>query len=68
MSLSLKKTWLCYDASTMIAYVKFTTFSRNAKTGLSQYGFNPFFVLKPRPQDGVYWNKPSVNLIKYLYS
>ena len=50
MSLSLKKTWLCYDASTMIAYVKFTTFTtfRNAKTGLSQYGFNPVFVLKTK--------------------
>ena len=44
MSRSLKKTWLCYDASTMIAFVKFTTFSRRVKTG--QYGFNPVFVLK----------------------
>ena len=48
MNLSVKKTWLCYDASTMIAYVKFTTFSRNAKTGLSHYGFNPVFVLKTK--------------------
>ena len=32
----------------MIAYVKFKTFSRSAKTGLSQYGFDPVFVLNTK--------------------
>ena len=40
----------------------------SANRGLSPCGLNPVFVLKRWPQDGVHWNKPSVNLLKYLFS
>ena len=52
-----------------IGYVKFTPFRRSlCKTGLTAYGLNPVFVLRPRSQDGVHWNQPTVELIKYLFS
>ena len=40
-----------------------------AKSGLSPYGLDPVFVsYKPRPQDGVQGNQPSVDLMKYPFN
>ena len=39
----------------------------SAQTGLSSCALNPVFIQKPRQRNGVHWNKPSVNPMKYLF-